>query len=214
MVAVCGSYLFACGKTSNMQLSQTNKYMSLQAIWLDVNWSMTDPIYSVSRWLIFFYCCIWHTRNCFSIFFFFFFFFNWRECLHLCYIQNTPRVVLWQKVSYDTTSQASKQARQTFHCFILNSHFIQLSECKYVLFVCLSVWDFLYAQLIYRRKVIVPPILWFSRKRLEIIFQLKSAKNNPHVFATKLRKFGDAKRSHYTVYQCINKILSKSIHYF
>ena len=24
MVAICGSYLFACGKTSNMQLSQNN----------------------------------------------------------------------------------------------------------------------------------------------------------------------------------------------
>ena len=29
MVAVCGSYLFACGKISNMQLSQNN--LSLQA---------------------------------------------------------------------------------------------------------------------------------------------------------------------------------------
>ena len=56
MVEVCGSYLFACGKTSNMQLSQNN--LSLQAIWLEVNWSMTDPIYSVSHWLIFFCCCI------------------------------------------------------------------------------------------------------------------------------------------------------------
>ena len=35
MVAVCGSYLFVCGKTSNMQLSQNN--LSLQAISLDVN---------------------------------------------------------------------------------------------------------------------------------------------------------------------------------
>ena len=46
MVAVYGSYLFACGKTSNMQLSQDN--LSLQAIWLEVNWNMTDPIYSVT----------------------------------------------------------------------------------------------------------------------------------------------------------------------
>ena len=42
--------------------------LSLQAIWLEVNWSMTVPIYSVSRWLIFFCCCIWHTCNCFSFF--------------------------------------------------------------------------------------------------------------------------------------------------
>ena len=62
MVADCGSYLFACGKTSNMQLSQNN--LSLQAIWLEVSWSMTVLIYSVSRWLIFFCCCIWHTCNC------------------------------------------------------------------------------------------------------------------------------------------------------
>ena len=36
-------------------------------------------------------------------------------------------------------TQRNKQARQTFHCFLLNSHFIQPSEWKYVLFVCLSV---------------------------------------------------------------------------
>ena len=66
MVAVCSSYLFACVKTSNMQLSQNN--LSLQTIWLEVHWCMTDPIYSVSHWLIFFCCCIWHTCNCFSFF--------------------------------------------------------------------------------------------------------------------------------------------------
>ena len=53
---------------------------------------------------------------------------------------------------------------------------------------------------------VVPPTLWFLRKRIDIIFRgrcrprkLKSAKNNPHVFETKPRKFGDAKISHYTV---------------
>ena len=46
MVAVCCSYLFTCGKTNNMQLSQNN--LSLQAIWLEVIWSMTDPIYSMT----------------------------------------------------------------------------------------------------------------------------------------------------------------------
>ena len=35
MVAVCGSYLFACSMTSNMQLTQNN--LSLQAILLEVN---------------------------------------------------------------------------------------------------------------------------------------------------------------------------------
>ena len=183
-----------CGKTSNMQLSQNNKCMSLQAIWLDVNWSMTDPIYSVSRWLIFFCCCIWQTRNCFSNFFFF-----WRECLHLYYIQNIPRVVLW----HNFTSKQDKQFivllwtailfnRPNVNMFFL---FVCLSDCKYLLFPCISdtlVGDFLYVHLIYRRKVIVPSILLFSQKRLEIIFRgscrprkLKSAKNNPHVFATK-----------------------------
>ena len=66
MVAVYGNYLFACCKTNIMQLSQNNQ--SLQAIWLEVNWSMTDPIYSVSHRLIFFCCCIWYTCNCFSFF--------------------------------------------------------------------------------------------------------------------------------------------------
>ena len=53
---------------------------------------------------------------------------------------------------------------------------------------------------------VVPPTLWFSRKRIDIIFRgrcrprkLKAAKNNPHVFETKPRKFGDVKISHYTV---------------
>ena len=35
--------------------------------------------------------------------------------------------------------QPSKQARHAFHCLVLNSHFIQLSECEYVLLVCLFV---------------------------------------------------------------------------
>ena len=43
--------LFACGKTSNVQLSQNN--LLLQATWLEVKWSMTDPIYSMSRWLMY-----------------------------------------------------------------------------------------------------------------------------------------------------------------
>ena len=40
-------------------------------------------------------------------------------------------------------AQQNKQARQTFHCVVLNSHFIQPFECEcryvLVLFVCLSV---------------------------------------------------------------------------
>ena len=34
-------------------------------------------------------------------------------------------------------TQRNKQARQKFHCYVPNSHFIQPCECKYVLFVCL-----------------------------------------------------------------------------
>ena len=35
-VAICGSYLFTCGKPSNMQLSKNS--LSLQAFWLEINW--------------------------------------------------------------------------------------------------------------------------------------------------------------------------------
>ena len=42
-------------------------------------------------------------------------------------------------IGHTFQSSSNKQARQTFHCFVLNSHFIQMSECKYLLFVCLSV---------------------------------------------------------------------------
>ena len=120
-------------------------------------------------------------------------------------------------------TQRNKQARQTFHCFVLDSHFIQPSECKYVVFVCLSVrlqvsfiplrfryfgrrFSFRTVDLSKESRVVPPPTLQFSRKRIEIIFRghcrprkLKSAKNNPHIFQTKPRKFGDAKISHYTV---------------
>ena len=58
-----------------------------------------------------------------------------------------------------------------------------------------------------RESRVMPPLPWFLRKRIEIIFhgrcrprKLKSAKNNRHVFETKPRKFGDVKISHYTVF--------------
>ena len=125
MVAVCGSYLFACGKTNNMQLPQNN--LSLQAIWLEVNWSMTDPIYSVSRWLIFFCCCTWYTCNCFS------FFIEKNVCINvtfrihhkMCYGKNC-RMTQLSEFKYKTG----------ISLFSLNSNFIQPSVCKYVLFVC------------------------------------------------------------------------------
>ena len=133
IVAACGSYLFACGKTSNMQLSQNNKYMSLQVIWLDVNWSMADPIYSVSRWLIFFCCCIWHTRhtrNCFSIYIFFFFF---AFMLHTEYTTGCfmAKGVVW----HNFTSKQDKQFIVLFWTAIL---FNRLNVNMFF-FVCLSV---------------------------------------------------------------------------
>ena len=119
--------------------------------------------------------------------------------------------VVW----HNFQSSSNKHARQT----VLNSHFIKLSECKYVLFACLSVrmqvsfiplrsdtlaGDFLSD--LSKEIRAVPPTLLFSRKRIEITFcgccwprKLKSAKINPHVFETKLWKFGDVKMSHYTV---------------
>ena len=135
-------------------------------------------------------------------------------------------------------TQRNKQARQTFHCFILNSHFIQPSECKYVLFVCVFV----------RLQVSFIPLhfRYFGRRfslrtidlstesrcathstifaeKTRIIFRgccrprkLKSAKNNPHVFQTKSRKFGDAKISHYTgitTYLTSNNFLVVHVHF-
>ena len=162
MVAVCGNYLFTCGKTSNMQLSKKKKKeknnLSLQAIWLEVNWSMTDPIYSVSRWFIFFCCYVIVLVSLLNRMFAF--------VLHPEYI--TSRFMAKRVVWHNFQSSSKKQARQTFHCFVLNSYFIQPSECKDVPFVCVSVrlqvsfiplrfryfvGAFLSAQLIYRGKV-------------------------------------------------------------
>ena len=173
---------------------------------------MTDPIYSLSRWLIFFWCCIWHTRNCF------------RFCIELnvyiCFTYRIHHELFYGKKSvvwHNVTSKQGKHVIVLFWTAILFNRlnvnmlflFVCLSDCKYLIFPCISdtlAGDFLYAQLIYRGKVVVPPTLRFSRKRHEIIFRghcrprkLKSAKNNPHVFETKPRKFGDAKISHYTV---------------
>ena len=51
----------------------------------------------------------------------------------------TTRFMASSVVGLNFQSSSNKQARQTFQCFVLNSHFIQPSECKYCLFVCLSV---------------------------------------------------------------------------
>ena len=95
--------------------------------------------------------------------------------------------------------------------------------CSFCLFVCqtasifYSLAKYLFGQSVpfhtvdlSRESRVVPPTLRFSRKRIKIIFRrrcrprkLKSAKNNPHVFQTKPRKFGDAKISHSAVYNFI-----------
>ena len=134
MVAVCGSYLLNCGKTSNMQLSKNS--LSLQAIWLEVNWSMNHPIYSMSRWLIFFCCCIWHTFNCFS------FLLNrmFAFMLHSEYITSCfmAKRVIW----HDFQGSSHKQAGQTFHCFVRQSFFFNpLNENMFFSFVSSIVYS-------------------------------------------------------------------------
>ena len=133
MVAVCGSYLLICGKTSNMQLSKNS--LSLQAIWLAVNWSMNHLIYSMSRWLIFFYCCIWHTFNCFSFLLnIMFAFMLHSEYTTSCFMAKSAKRFSW------FMSQAS---RTDVSLFCSDSHFFQPSEWKYVLFVCFKYLLFL-----------------------------------------------------------------------
>ena len=89
------------------------------------------------------------------------------ECLHL-YVT----FIIHHKLFY-----GNKQARQSIHCFVLNSHFIQSSECKYVLFVCLRFRNFghrfsfhvLSVDLLGESRV-VPPTLRFSRKKKSKLF--------------------------------------------
>ena len=120
-------------------------------------------------------------------------------------------------------------SKQDRHFIVLFCHFIQPSECKYVyvLFVCLSsdckyllfrcisdtlARDFLSAQLIYRWKVeLCQPLYDFCGKNQNYFLRtlptvkIKIPENNPHVFKTKPRKFGDATISHYTVYESMTK---------
>ena len=158
---------------------------------------MAEPIYSVSRWLIFFvvvFVIHVHAIVLVSVL---------NRMFALIYVTFRIHHELFYGKKGRMT-QRNKQARQTFHCFVLNSHFIQPSECKYVLLVCLSVrlqvsfipLRFSFGQRFAFRTVdlsresrFVPPYLRFSRKRFEIFFRgrcrprkLKSAKNNPHLF--------------------------------
>ena len=141
-------------------------------------------------------------------------------------------------VRHTVTSKQDRHFIVLFWTVVLFKHlnanmfflFVCLSDCKYLLFRCLPD-TFLSAQLIYQGKVeLCHPLYDFSRKRIEIFFRgrcrprkLKSAKNNPHVFETKPRKFGDAKISHYMVSDrglyCLltrisirNKLENKKVH--
>ena len=164
-VAVCGSYLIACGNTSNMQLTQNN--LSLQTIWSEVNWSRFTQ---VSR------CQI-----------------NFVSLLYLTYIYVIVLVSLLNRMfafmlhsEYTMCCFMAKSVvrhnvtRQTFHCFVLN---IQPSECKYVLFVCLSV----------RLTVHIPFIplrfryfgLKFSFRRVDLSRRKQSCATHSTIFAEK-----------------------------
>ena len=168
---------------------------------------MTDPIYSLSRWLIFVCCCNCHTCNFFSFLCVFFLlnrmfaFMLHTEYTTSCFMAKSWLVVLrlnvpvnnfWQKVSYDTTSQASKTNISLFCSEQPFYSTVWMLICSFCLFVCQTAsifyslaFQILLPEIFFTRKVIVPPILWFSlsRKRLEIVFRghcqprkLKSAK--------------------------------------
>ena len=91
-------------------------------IWLQFAIVTYSPI------LIFFCCVFDNTYNCFC------FFIEQNVCIYVTF--RIHHGLFYAKKC--CMSQHNKQARQTFHWFVLNSHFIQQSECKYVLFVCLS----------------------------------------------------------------------------
>ena len=97
-------------------------------------------------------------------------------------------------VRLNCQSSSNMQARRTFHCFVLNSHFIQPSECKYVIFDCLSVrlqvsfiplrfryfgQIFFSAQLIDRRKVeLCHPLYDFRGKESKLFFANEANREN------------------------------------
>ena len=187
MVAVCSSYLFACGKTSNMQLSEkkntTSSHLirgSLKHVWSDI----------LSVTLINFLLLL-HVIVLVSLLNRMFAFMFTTSCF-------IAKSVVWHNV----TSKQDRHYIVLFWTVIsfnrLNVNmlflFVCLLDCKYPLFRCVSdtlAGDFLSAQLIYRGKVELchHPLYDFRGKRIEIIVRghcrprkLKSAKNNPHIF--------------------------------
>ena len=88
--------------------------------------------------------------------------------------------------------------------------FVCLSDCKYLLFPCeITLWpecSFPHSCSIEGKSSCATHSTIFVEKNQNYFLQTlpnansKSAKNNPHVFQTKPRKFGDTKISHYTVF--------------
>ena len=159
MVAVCCSYLFACGKTSDIQLSQNN--LSLQAIWLEVNWSMTGPIFQCHADKISFVVIFdINVIVLVSLLSRMFAFMLHSEYTTGCFMAES---VVW----HNFKSSSKKQARRfivffwtviLFNCLNVNMFFlfVCLWDYKYLLSPCVSetlAGDFLSAHLIYRGKV-------------------------------------------------------------
>ena len=136
--------------------------------------------------------------------------------LHSEYI--TSCFIAKSVVRHNFQGSSHKQARQTFHCFVLTVIFFfnRLNENMSFLFVS-SIFYPLRSRYFGRRfsfrtvdlsreSRVMPHTQQFLQTQIKIIICgrsqsriLKSAKNKLHVFGTKPRKFGDAKMSHYTV---------------
>ena len=190
----------------------------LQAIWLEVNWSMTDLIYSISRWLIVVVFDI-HGIDFVSLL-------N-RMIAFMLHSEYTTSFMAKHVVWHNVTSRQGRHFIVLFKTVILFNRlnvnmfflFICLSDCKYLLFRYVSdtlAGDFFPHSWSIDSRV-APPTLRFLRKRIKIIFcghcrpwKLKSTKNNAHVFKTKPWKFGDAKITHYTVFRKF-RVLHKNI---
>ena len=155
---------------------------------------MNHPIYSMSHWLIFFCCCIWHTCNCFSFLLNrMFAFMLHSEYTTSCFMAKS---VIW----HDFQGSSHKQAGQTFHCFVLTVIFFnRLNENMFFLFVSSIFYSLRFRHFGWRFRLrtvdlsrqsrVLPPTQQFLRTRIKIIFRgrcqprkLKSAKNKLHVF--------------------------------
>ena len=209
MVAICGSYLFICGKTNNMQLSKSS--LSLEAIWLEINCSMPHPSINVTliNFLLLLYLTYVHLIVSVSLLNRMFAFMLHSEYTTSCFM---AKGVIW----HNFQSQAS---RTDVSLFCSDSHFCnRLNENMLFCFLFVSSINYSLRfrhfgrrfsfRTVYlsRESRVLPPTQQFFRTRIKIIFRgrcqprkLKSAKIKLHVVETKPRKFGNAKISHYTV---------------